>query len=175
MSVIYGYNSVPPSIIQRCQRDAEFLHTLGCEPEELTLPVGCRDLYIGKAWDAIVYLLSEERRAARGLCVPEDIFGQAVFGAEVLNPAVEVGYGPPTFLSPQAVMQAAAALDAVLPRDLKKHFKPSEMNAARVYPETWSEEGFRDWWSSIADSYKQFRTFYRDAAAAGHAVIAWCS
>jgi hypothetical protein len=165
MSPVAGYNSVPWRIIGRCQRDTAYCDHLFSE--EGSFPEVCRYLYLDKAWDRIDYLLSAERRAQTTFSRREDLFYLAIHGDGVLNAAVDVGYGPATFLSPQAVAQVAATLRPIDTKGLRKHWNTVKMGAAGVYGNL---EG-PGVWQYVRYYFEEFKVFYTAAADFGHAII----
>jgi hypothetical protein len=106
-------------------------------------------LDIGKAW----------RGLHRVLCgVAEDApppLGNVVRGGEPLGP--DVGFGPCRFLTPEQVTEAARALSGI------------SVEAFRERSGRWeSDAENRDW---LADAFVQVSAYFREASAAGDAML----
>jgi len=61
-----------------------------------------------------------------------------------------------------------------LPEELRRTFDPRRFSAADIYPGIWDEDP-DELWEELSGYYSQLLAMYREAAAAGDAVIAWIS
>jgi hypothetical protein len=114
-----------------------------------------------KTWHALQYLL-------RRRDFPVDI----VEGEHRFESTTEWGYGPPMYLTPAEVRDAAAALAGLSPGDVLAGVDASDLVANDIYPSVWDRPGELDW----AVCYlPDTAAFFEAAATAGDAVICWIS
>ncbi|MBF5032086.1 YfbM family protein [Micromonospora sp. ANENR4] len=129
----------------------------------------------GKAWQALQFLLER-----RGVTVPLVTGGELLVAlpdappegmdwAEFLEP-YDWGYGPPAYLTPEQVAEAATALAGITEEDLLWGVDPAELTAADIYPLIWDRDGELDW---VAHHLPYARDYFAAAAKAGDAVICW--
>jgi hypothetical protein len=122
---------------------------------------------LDKAWHGIHYLLTGQ---ADGGELPQSL---AVVGGEEFGP--EVGYGPARFLTAPEVKSVAAVLANLPAQSLASRFDPNDMAAKQIYPDgIWVRDG-KEALDYVLDNYQQLKTFYREAAERGDAVIQWLS
>ncbi|MGC4894941.1 YfbM family protein [Micromonospora sp. DT31] len=128
-----------------------------------------------KAWQALEFLLDRY-----GITVPV-VTGGPLLAAPADDPPegfdwdefVEThdwGYGPPTYLKPEHVVEVANALAGVTEADLVRGVDPAELTAADIYPLIWDRDNQLEW---VAHYLPYARAFFADAAKAGDAVICW--
>ena len=85
------------------------------------------------------------------------LLSQAVTGGE--NIGYDMGYGPATFLCKEDVEQVAKALSKISEKEfLTKHS-----------PDEWDETTTQ----YALDYFKEFVSYYNEAAKAGHAMLIW--
>jgi len=125
------------------------------EDDELTRDPS-RAMDIHKTWHLLSYLLSKAG-------APIDVaLGGTVFAAED-----DWGYGPPRYLTPAEVREAAAYLRQTPYPLLGGHFDAEDMTAKGIYPAPWegSEAGWAQPW------YLELAAFFGAAADAGDAIV----
>jgi hypothetical protein len=174
LGIVFCYQAVPPEIVTRAQQDSRFAEAITSGEDEEAgrlLPPSCERIDVGKAWDGIWFLLSEERRGTDDLYAPSDLLGRAVDGAELLNDAVGMGYDSPRYLSAPLVKRVAVALKPIREEHLRSNFDPVAMRSADVYPGDWGQIGI----DYALAQFKKLQSFYLRAADADQAVIVWGS
>ncbi|MEU8298653.1 DUF1877 family protein [Micromonospora sp. NPDC048909] len=85
---------------------------------------------------------------------------------------VDWGYGPPGYLTPEQVAEAAAALADLTEEDLIGGVDQAELQRAEVYPAVWDRPGDLAW---VAHFLPGVRDYFTAAAKNGDAVICWIS
>lgn len=115
-------------------------------------------LDVGKAWHGIHFLLTGTVGGGSG---PLDT---VVYGRTPLDE--EMQYGTVMATDAADVPAIAAALAAVPDEALRQRFDPSGMDD--IYPNCWDEPDALDW---LMEHLQALKAFYRDAAAAGRAVV----
>jgi hypothetical protein len=165
MSMIGEYVRLTPAELDRLIGDEEwadeFVHELidaELDEEPESSRARCHDT--DKAWDALGFLL---RRAG----FPVDI----VHGEESVPWDEDWGYGPPRYLTPDRVRQAAEALVAITPEQLVDGVGPADLAAANVYPAVVWERG--EPLDYVVSHYEELVPFFASAARDGHAVLVW--
>ncbi|WP_437100723.1 YfbM family protein [Streptomyces kronopolitis] len=165
MSMIGEYARVTPAELDRALGDPEWALTLvdarrEAEADSCPPPAAARCLDVDKAWDALGFLL---RR--RGF--PVDI----VHGEEPVPGADDWGYGPPRYLTPEQVREAAAALAGITGDGLTAGVGPADLAAAEVYPTIVWERG--EPLDYVREHYALLRPFLCAAAEQGDGVLMW--
>ncbi|MEH0827055.1 MULTISPECIES: DUF1877 family protein [unclassified Micromonospora] len=126
-----------------------------------------------KAWHALDFLLDRH-----GVELP------IVYGAEAFvetpdaeseddlteDPAHDWGYGPPRYLTPPQVAEAAATLGHLTEDDLSGDVDQGELARARIYPEVWDRPDQLSW---VTHHLPYAQRFFAAAAREGDAVICW--
>ena len=126
-------------------------------------------LDIEKSWDGLSFLLTgvgpdEIAKAAPPL-------SWMIFGAHVLDPDQDLGYGPASYLTPQEVKELAAALSGISIPQLKANYDSAKMNELELYPNNWDDEGI----DFLLPHFEQLKKFYAKAAANNQAVVTYLS
>jgi hypothetical protein len=165
MSMIGEYVRLTPDELARLTSDEEWAHEfvqglidaeLDDEPD--ASQARCHDT--DKAWDAIDFLL---RRTG----FPVDI----VHGEEAVPWDEDWGYGPPRYLTPARVQEAAAALAAITSDRLVHDIGPADLAKASVYPTVvWERGQSLDY---VVAHYEDLVLFVEAAARDGHALLVW--
>jgi hypothetical protein len=119
------------------------------------------ELSLDKAWHGLHFILTGSHLEVEGR------LGQAILGGAEVGEDF-AGYGPARALDAGLVAAVSGALDAPgLEDEAAGRYDPGRMNELEIYPFGWDAAG-REWLlSALAD----LRRFYRDAAAAGRAVV----
>lgn len=119
-------------------------------------------LSVEKMWQALHFLVvGDPFRPGTG----RDAF---VLGGQACG--ADLGYGPARMLSPADVTVVARELpDAEV---LRASFDPAKLAAADVYPGVWDEDP-EELWEELSAYYESLRTYYREAARAGDAMVLW--
>ncbi|MGN9806307.1 DUF1877 family protein [Micromonospora sp. L32] len=129
----------------------------------------------GKAWHAFDFLLERQ-----GVELP------IVYGAEAFvetpdaedededaiagDPEHDWGYGPPRYLTPEQVAEAAATLDGLTEDDLSRGVDQAELERADIYPQVWDRPDQLSW---VTHHLPYAQRFFAAAAREGDAVICW--
>lgn len=122
---------------------------------------------LGKYWQALSILMTPAPEPMRSIEAPDlldPVLGGAPFGDDL-------GYGEPRHLAPTEVRAVHEHLSSTTDADLRSRFDPARFAAAGVYPPIWHEpaEGL---WEELSRLAAALRGFYREAALAGHHVVA---
>ncbi|MGK5740472.1 DUF1877 family protein [Micromonospora sp. URMC 103] len=144
--------------------------------EEAEAPADPRRSGTDKAWHALDFLL-DRRGFPVSIVAGEEWFvklpddGEAA--QEVLSdPETDWGYGPPRYLTPEQVAEAAAALADLTAEDLIGGVDPAELARAEIYPQAWDRPGELEW---VAHFLPYVRDYFTAAAKNGDAVVCWLS
>jgi hypothetical protein len=168
MGVDGNWLRVTPAELARAKDDLEWAsefagHAMAAEDERLR--------GTGKAWHAFDFLLER-----RGFTVP------IVFGAESFvdipdpedddfeDPEVDWGHGPPSYLTPEQVVAAAAELAGLTEDDLVRGVDQTELKRADIYPDIWDRPDQLGW---VTHHLPYVTEFFATAAKNGDAVICW--
>lgn len=165
MSMIGEYARLTPAELDRAVQDPrgarELIDALvDAVPEQGAGGCPPRCLDIDKAWDTLRFLL-------RRVGFPVDI----VHGEEEIPGADDWGYGPPRYLAPQQVREAAAAMAGMSGEDLIRGVTAAEIAQADLYPGIAEEDEL--WPTCVADHYEALVPFFRAAADSGDAILVW--
>ncbi|MDF2846454.1 MAG: hypothetical protein K0R97_436 [Oerskovia sp.] len=162
MSMIGYALTLPPADLDRAAADPDWALELVEELEgsdDETRP-GPQVLDLDKAWAAIAFALGRAR-------FPVDV----VLGDQPLADT-EWGYGPPRFVDPTRVQEAAAAFAATSPEALLADVSTELLDGADVYPGGWQDEPdmVQEY---VLPSLRDLTDLYAAAAADGYAVVVW--
>jgi len=123
---------------------------------------GAAELDLHKCWHCLHFLFTGRAEGSDGSPLGDAILG----GKEIGGEAADTGYGPPRALSPGEVKGVAAALQAFPIEQRAEQFDVAAAEKAGIYvPQHGAEE--------LKDYFLQLRSFYRDAASKGNAVLLW--
>jgi hypothetical protein len=126
-------------------------------------------LWLGRDWDALHYLLSDERRAGRH--DGSDPGTTAVRGAQRLGPHALAGQGLALrWTTPAEVDAVASWLYHVRPAQLALHYDPQALEAAGVYKVSADGQPV-EMPDALTDAFERLRAFYADVAAARYGVL----
>lgn len=122
---------------------------------------------IDKAWDGILWLISEERREGgqEAMVDPSDPEAWSLAPPNLAN----IGGTLVRWASPRHVEAIVKALDAIDDAALRARFDPDAMSARDVYPDIWAEED--EALAYLSDNFARVRRLYRQAAKAGDGVL----
>ncbi|WBB68589.1 YfbM family protein [Micromonospora sp. WMMD812] len=129
-----------------------------------------------KAWHALQFLL-DRRDFPVSIVYGEESFIDLPDDPEEALDVIEAsgadwGYGPPGYLTPAQVVEAAAALAELTEEDLVGGVDPAELQRAEIYPTVWDRPGELAW---VAHFLPGVRDYFIAAAKNGDAVICWIS
>lgn len=128
-----------------------------------------RGCYVGCRWDMLYYLLSNKRRQDE----PRDgtsLVEKAIFGGNILHPALTTTIGNPIrYLPPADVHNVVSLLTGVTIEALRVHFNPPAMWEVAVYKirEDEDEEEFR----YIQQEFEKLKAFYEQVATHNEGVL----
>jgi hypothetical protein len=160
MSMIGNLIAVNPDQLQLLVRDPDSIEAFIYPDDGDSEPDNHIDL--DKSWHAIHFTLNG--KAWEG---DEPLFLTILGGTEI---GEDVGYGPARYLRPEQVKAVAAALTGISPENFVARFNPSELVAAEIYPEIWTDED-DDGSEYVSSYYSDLREFYRAASERGDAML----
>ncbi len=161
MSMIAGLAALTPAQLDELHADPDSAEGWAYTQDAARLE---RTIALDKAWHGLHWLLTGK---AWGGAAP---LGLAILGGQPIGP--EMDYGPARFLTPAQAGIVAAALAAVTPDDLARHFDPAAMDAQNIYPTAWAIEGDAGL-GFLRPYFDRLARFYADAAARGDGVLQW--
>jgi hypothetical protein len=126
---------------------------------------GAMDL--DKAWDGILWLISEERREREHMLPDPDL---PETQSLMPNDYFDAGEAQIAYATPSRVTKIAAALGKLDDAALRSRYDGRAMAAAAVYPEIW-DRGEPDALDYLVGHFETLRDTYRAAAAAGDYVL----
>jgi Domain of unknown function (DUF1877) len=126
---------------------------------------GAQDL--DKAWDGILWLISEERRE-RAFMLPDPDLPETQ--SLMPNDYFDGGEAQIAYATPSRVTKIAAALGKLDEAALRSRYDGRAMTEAAVYPEIW-DRGEPDALDYLVGHFETLRETYRAAAAAGDYVL----
>jgi hypothetical protein len=131
------------------------LRELGLSPDDLSEP-----LSIDKDWHAAHFLLARTRYE------PAPPPGDAILGGAPIGE--DLGYGPLRVKTPADVASTALALSRLDLESLRATADPTELAAAKIYPDIWDQPDVLD---DVVQSIAQICEYYENAAAAGDGML----
>ncbi|MFJ9797767.1 YfbM family protein [Streptomyces sp. NPDC101145] len=164
MSMIGEYLRVTAAELDRAIQDPDWALDLAetvqdAEEETEPAPAEARHFTTHKTWDLLRFLLARVE-------FPVDV----IHGEEPFAEDEDWGYGPPKYLRPERVRQAAKALRAIGYTQLTGGVEPAELTHAEVYPLGWTDPGALEWGRP---SYEGLTRFFEAAARADDAMLVW--
>ncbi|MET8475157.1 YfbM family protein [Streptomyces sp. NPDC006422] len=164
MSIIGEYLRVTTDELERVIQDPDWAldfveEVRDAEEEKPPAPSEARHFSTYKAWDMLRFLMARAD-------FPVDV----IHGEEGFTDSADWGYGPPRYLRPERVRDAAQALRRTSYAQLLGDLAPAELSDAEVYPLGWDEAGALDW---ARPWYDGLRQFFHSAAEAGDAMLVW--
>lgn len=127
-----------------------------------------RYFYAGsRTYDAIVYLLSPQRRQEETFESDQSHIKKAIWGSEHLHPEAHATQGIPIgFVPTKEVKVIADFLDSVTYELLHEHYHPAKMRVYKMRPDD-GESRFQVIWAE----FEGMRNVYREATAHNEAMI----
>jgi hypothetical protein len=159
MSMIAAYRRISERELTMLRANPDSVDGL-LSPED-SEPDDGRHIDLDKSWHAIHYLLTGDPWGG------EPPLFNAVLGGTPIGD--DNGYGPARYLTAEQVRQVAVALTAISPENLRSRASLKEMAGADIYSVA-PEEGESEW-EYITDNYRNLVDFFRNAAAAGDAML----
>ena len=139
------------------------------EPSPVDDPERLFDLT--NSWMAVHYLLTGEVTDPSQSTTPPPLVYVVMGGTPISDE--DVGYGPPRYLTPEQVKEAADALSDLAPEDLRGRFDVAAYNAADGYPMMrptgWEPEDVEP----LLEEYADLRQFFKETAEQGDALLLW--
>jgi hypothetical protein len=117
-----------------------------------------------KTWHALVYLL-ERAHFPVNIITGEQRLPDDADGTEV-----DWGYGPPGYLTPDQVRQAATALAELTGADLTADVERADLTRNAIYPQVWDEPDSLEW---AVHALPFAQAYFASAAHRGDAVMCW--
>ncbi|OJF11320.1 hypothetical protein BG844_27035 [Couchioplanes caeruleus subsp. caeruleus] len=159
---------VTPGELERAAGDLTWAFALAEQVSETEYaapptPQRRRLLELDKTWHGLDFLL-RRRNFPVSVVLGEQDF---LFDPDDIP---DWGYGPPRYLTPEQVAQAAQAIAALTEADLIAGVDPAHLDRERICPAVWDRSGELEWAVSRLPRATEFLTA---AAADGDAVICW--
>lgn len=123
-------------------------------------------LDIGKSWGGLLYILTGQTIEELDTSSP---LVKIMFNERVLDPEQDLGYGPAFYSEKSEVHKAMELLSDVSIYDLKKRFKPEEMDIKGVYPGNWTENA--DSIEYLLEEFSSLRHFTEIASENNEVII----
>jgi hypothetical protein len=128
-----------------------------------------RNCYLGRRWDELHFLLSANRREEPGTC-DDVLLDKAVRGGKLgelkATQGMIIGY-----VSSFEVNRVACLLEPMTPADLRSRYVPEKLTAKKVYKFQTTRADESDW-KYAEVTFKSFRAFYLETAAAKEGALA---
>lgn len=132
-----------------------------------------RNLYLGRQWDMLYYLLSEQRRQGKERDGAQWV-EKALFGGEVLHEETQTTIGfSIRYLDPTDVLTVRNNLQTITPAMLHIYWNPHAMGEAGVYKIRGDEN--EDYFLGIKEDFEKLQTFYAAIADQNEGVLAFVS
>ncbi|MEN2403109.1 YfbM family protein [Flavobacterium sp. MC2016-06] len=126
-------------------------------------------LYIDKAWDGIIFLLT-------GKNMPDAYdydLAQVLFSDQIVDTDQDLGYGPAYYLRPEQVVDINNQISEISIEDLKEKYDPKKMAEIEVYPAIWSDE--TESFEYLSHYFIKIQKIYSDAVKNGEAIVTFLS
>jgi Domain of unknown function (DUF1877) len=165
MSMIGEYLRLTPADLDKAIQHPEWAVLLAeaaqdaAEVHPALRPADARHYSTYKTWDLLRHLL-----------VRAEFPVNVVQGEELFPEPEDWGYGPPRYLPPDRVLQAARTLRVLTYDLLVAGVDPAELTESEVYPLHWDDLGSLEWGRSW---YEGLTEFFEAAATDGDAMIIW--
>jgi hypothetical protein len=124
-------------------------------------------LDVDKSWDALSFLLTGYSQ--QDLDSATAPLSWTIFGNGVVDPDLDLGYGPIRYLTPEEVQAVHQAIAPLSVADLMERYDAEKMNALDIYPQFWDDSS--RWTSYLANYYERLQAFYAKAAMEQQAMI----
>ncbi|MBN1500167.1 MAG: DUF1877 family protein [Spirochaetes bacterium] len=119
-----------------------------------------RSISLEKNWHGIAFLLTGEAYDEISL------LGKSVFGETAVGD--DLGYGPAKLLTRERIMEIRKDLSEITEDDFISRYDSELMNTLQIYPGGWELNENRE---ILLESFRQFVSFFSDAAAGGYNLI----
>jgi hypothetical protein len=164
---MYGeWLRLTPAELEHAKSDLRWAHDLAMKADEgVDLPVADRRSFgTDKTWQALQFLLD---RKDFPIWI---VFGEENFVDDPEDPETDWGYGPPRYLTPEQVQQAAVALADLTEEALIDGVDPAELQQAGIYPTVWDRPDELPW---AVCHLPEVKVYFDAAAKAGDAILCW--
>jgi len=133
-----------------------------------------REFDLGRRWDMLHYLLSENRRKSNQELDENDLMYQAIQGTADLGENIRLVQGCPVrYSNPQKVKEISRHLGQFSADDLEKFWNPKKMRACGVY-KIRGDYTDDDQLYFLKEEFEQFKKFYLWAAIFDEGVLVFC-
>ncbi len=170
---IHGFKEIPDEQFQYYGENAEFAE-FASEAKLIRNEhsgIENREFDLGRRWDMLHYLLSENRRN----CVPDETWAyRAINGGEKLGGNAVLPQGVPvTYLTPSEVKEVSRNLGNIEADDLEEHWNPPKMREAGVY-KIRGDYNDDHQLHYLKEDFEKLKDFYLWAAIYDEAVLVFC-
>jgi hypothetical protein len=166
----WNYDSEPPPV--RNDDDKAFVEFLAAAKEVVEHHPGIKSryLYLGRRWDMLHYLLSENRRKGDNKEWSHWV-DKAIFGGQILNEETITTIGSPIrYLPPSEVLYVAENLGEISSESLRHHWNPQAMCDAKVYKSRGADNESFGW---VKEDFEKLKCFYALVAAHSEGVLSF--
>lgn len=157
MSMIGSYFRVNRDQLEEMLRNPEFVSKTIFKDVK-----GANTLEIDKAWHGIHFLLTGDPWGGKPP-LKYVVLGWKTLGEE------DLGYGPPQYINPEQVKEAAKSLSEVSMDELRKRYNPDRFFEEEIYPEIWDEG--EEALNYLLDFFLDIVKFFESAAKNDQAIV----
>jgi hypothetical protein len=172
---IHGFKEVSDEYLQYYGENTEFAEFLSETKLIRNEHSGIenRELYLGRRWDMLHYLLSEIRRNDQPYD-ESDLIHRAIHGGELLGDGVYLPQGVPVrYLNPQEVKEISKLFGQIETDSLEIYWNPPKMREAGVY-KIRGDDSDNDQLYYLKEDFEKLKDFYLWAAIYDEAVLVFC-
>lgn len=120
---------------------------------------------IDKSWEGILFLLTGQN--SENLDHP---LSKILFSGQFIDENQDLGYGPGHYLRSDQVTKLYSEIAILSTEDLKSRYDPAKMDALKIYPTGWMENG-DDLLDYLLEYFEKVKEVYSTASANNEAII----
>jgi hypothetical protein len=124
---------------------------------------------IDKSWEAILFILTGQNHEQ--LNHP---LGAALFSGQIVDPTLDMGYGPAHYLTPEQVSSINQQIAVISDDEVKARYDPAKMMELHIYPQIWDQQN-DELFDYVLEYFQEMRTIYSVAATEGEAMVTFMS
>ncbi len=174
MSVIATYARLNAKAIESCRTNPDWFEALSGNAlphSEVT--------DVDKACDGIVWVLlrlpatPDASTDGAGFVTRRSLAPLLRGEGGIIEHQIDAPYGPASHLSPEQVAELSTWLQSVDPAQMRSRYDPERMDAEKVYPQIWSEEGAAAFDDYLLPYFRALQKFFARAAEAQQHVLVY--